>query len=400
MQWQSDLNSFDHASPYNIPTALFSLGDPNQISNVATLVTNGVTSYPNLGIICDYSNVHFYQHNGLSPDTPDPNNIDVKGNGVNLPNIVNDYYTNNVKNLTNNVVNPFVITEVGFNDDTGTGPNDAAANSYYGDPAVNGVYTLDVVLDAYVAKSKLTDLYELFDEAPSGTGNFENYWGLFDSSGNPKPSALNLHNMLTVLGDAGATVATFKPGTLNYTITGLDAAPKGNTLLLEKSDGTFELVVWENLDAVTSNGTLTLSGVIGPTVTIDLGATFRAVNEYDPVTNVMTPLANARSITLNLSADPIIIEVKPPHRVADFTGAGTSDILFRDVTSGSTADSTSGWLGDFVMNNGTATGPIAQIGWADLTLNIVGVGDFDGDGTSNILFRSPGGTIEYSASST
>ena len=65
--------------------------------------------------------------------------------------------------------------------------------------------------------------------------------------------------------------------------------------------------------------------------------------------------------------------------VGDFNGDGTDDILFRDPTTGA--------LGDFLMNNGQPTW--AGIGWADPGLQVAGVGDFNGGGTDDILFRDP-----------
>jgi hypothetical protein len=65
--------------------------------------------------------------------------------------------------------------------------------------------------------------------------------------------------------------------------------------------------------------------------------------------------------------------------VGDFNGDGTSDILFEDPTSGQ--------LGDFLMKNGVATW--ASIGSVPPNLQVVGIGDYNGDGTSDILFRDP-----------
>ena len=62
---------------------------------------------------------------------------------------------------------------------------------------------------------------------------------------------------------------------------------------------------------------------------------------------------------------------------SDFNGNGTSDILFRDPASGN--------FSDFVMTNGQPA--FAYIGIADPHLQAVGVGDFQGDGTSDILLR-------------
>ena len=64
---------------------------------------------------------------------------------------------------------------------------------------------------------------------------------------------------------------------------------------------------------------------------------------------------------------------------SDFSGDGTSDVLFRDPSTGA--------LGDFLMNNGQPTW--SGIGWADPSLEVAGVADIGGNGTSDILFRDP-----------
>jgi Trypsin-like peptidase domain len=65
--------------------------------------------------------------------------------------------------------------------------------------------------------------------------------------------------------------------------------------------------------------------------------------------------------------------------VSDFTGSGTSDILFRNNVSGDT------WFE--AMSNGAFDG-WQQIGGSNTSYAAVGVGDFFGDGTDDILFRN------------
>ena len=80
----------------------------------------------------------------------------------------------------------------------------------------------------------------------------------------------------------------------------------------------------------------------------------------------------------------IDLMIAPPpinRAVSDFNGSGTSDILFRDPATGG--------FGDFLMSNGQPTW--ASIGWADPRLGVAGTGDFNGDGTADILLRDPVG---------
>jgi Tol biopolymer transport system component len=65
--------------------------------------------------------------------------------------------------------------------------------------------------------------------------------------------------------------------------------------------------------------------------------------------------------------------------VGDFTGDGSSDVLFRD---------SAGNLSQLVTQNGQSTWQ--YIGWASPGWQIAGIGDFNADGTSDILFDYPG----------
>jgi ELWxxDGT repeat protein len=72
----------------------------------------------------------------------------------------------------------------------------------------------------------------------------------------------------------------------------------------------------------------------------------------------------------------VTITVPPPE---DFTNSNTSDILFRNTTSGDT------WFE--AVNDGAFAG-WNQIGGSNTSFSIAGTGDFYGTGTSDILFRN------------
>ncbi len=147
---------------------------------------------------------------------------------------------------------------------------------------------LNLYLAAFAQGIRYTFVYMLRDDPNQG------YWGLFDTSYNPKTSGTYLHNLTTILADT----APFAPGMLEYSI----ASPPTTVhdLLLQKSTGTFELVVW---DERPMGGT--------DTVTVDLGHSRASVNVYDPTTGT-TPvqtLTNVSSAMLMLSDHPMILEL-------------------------------------------------------------------------------------------
>ncbi len=106
---------------------------------------------------------------------------------------------------------------------------------------------LSMYLDQFKRGWSHTAVYLLRDREDEG-GN--QAFGFFRPDYTPRKAAVYLHNLTTILADAGAIE---KPGTLAYSIPG--APVTVHDLLLQKSDGTFELVVWgervEGSDRVT-----------------------------------------------------------------------------------------------------------------------------------------------------
>ncbi len=161
-----------------------------------------------------------------------------------------------------------------------------------GKDAISEEQQAKVFLNLYLAAFKrgwsYTFIYMLRDDPGQG------YWGLFRTNYGAKASGEYLHNLTTILADN----ASQTPGTLAYMIA--EEPPTVHDLLLQKSDGQFELAVWgEN-----ANGS--------NTVTVNLGRTFATVNIFDPTTgtSVVQTLKGVASVPLMLSDHPLIVE---PH---------------------------------------------------------------------------------------
>jgi hypothetical protein len=121
-----------------------------------------------------------------------------------------------------------------------------------------------------------------------GTGNQGLYHGT-----TPKLAATYLHNMTTLLSD---TRTSRKPGSLAYVIRNQPATV--HDLLLQKSNGRFELVVWDER----------VHGM--DVVTVGLGETRKTVKVFD-ITNGTDPiqtLSHVTSVRLTLSDHAMIIE--------------------------------------------------------------------------------------------
>ena len=153
-----------------------------------------------------------------------------------------------------------------------------------------------------------TYLYQLLSAYPDNGTNIDAEYGMFRLDNSPKPVATAIYNLTTILGDTGST--SFQPHQLNYTVSGLPA--NGNTVLLEKSNGTFDLVVWAEPQDWNES---THSPVTVPpsTVTVGLGAAYQTVNVYDPIKGAapIQTFSSVSSVQLSVTDHPLIIEINP-----------------------------------------------------------------------------------------
>jgi hypothetical protein len=150
---------------------------------------------------------------------------------------------------------------------------------------------LNLYLSAYKRGFAYTFIYMLRDDPNQG------YWGLFDTSYAPKTSGTYLHNLTTILADSGSTASG---GKLDYAIASEPTTV--HDLLLQKSQGTFELVVWDEHPTSGSDD-----------VTVSLTTSRATVSVYDPTTGTSPgqTLHGVSSVALTLSDHPAVIEVAP-----------------------------------------------------------------------------------------
>lgn len=167
---------------------------------------------------------------------------------------------------------PVITTEFGY-DITRTDMTQAAK------------WSLGAVFDGIKNGDLKTYFYALYDD-PSG------YWGLVNMDGSPRPTGQALHNLTSLLHDDGS----FTPGSLDYTFN--NTAAGDNSLLLQKSDRSFWLALWNE-----SNG--------GHSVTVNLGSTANAVDVYDPLTgtNSTQSFGSTNSAQVWVPDHPVLVRI-------------------------------------------------------------------------------------------
>jgi hypothetical protein len=169
---------------------------------------------------------------------------------------------------------PVITTEIGWNNSSFT-------------PAATARFVLDAVFDGIKNGDVKTYFYALFDD---GSGKF----GLMNQDGTAKPAGTALHNLTTIMADTG----TPRTGALTYGLTGTTANDK--SLLMEKSNGTFQLALWNETDGAHN-------------VTLNLGTAAQTIRIYDPLTGTtaVQTYANASAVVVNVPDHPVIVEIVP-----------------------------------------------------------------------------------------
>jgi len=249
--------------------------DPNSFTGTA----------PDMAPYADLGNAHVYPYDGGQP-TLVMNSI-LAGQATLVPG------------------KPTWITEFGYSSSYDD-PSDYGVNQN-----VQAINTLNGLFDAFKDGVPYTYIYELNAEtANPSLSSLEDGFGLFSASGAATPAAVALHDLTTILADPGTSAQNFATGSMDYKLTGLPST--GNSLLLEKSDGTFDIVVWN--EASDWNDQTKSAIIATPTsVTVSLGASFQSVQVYDPLSGStpITTLSNVSSVQLSLGDDPLIIQVSP-----------------------------------------------------------------------------------------
>ncbi len=176
---------------------------------------------------------------------------------------------------------PRVTTETGW--DTVSDPG--------GEP-VQGKVLVNTYLAQYARGWRYTFIYELGDGEGGG-----GHQGLFHADWSPKPAATYIHNLTTILADEAA--APQRTGTLRYAIA--NQSPTVHDLLMQKSDGTFELAVWGEQVSGSND------------VVVELGGRHARISVYDVTvgTAPVRTLAHADRVPLTLSDHALIVEILP-----------------------------------------------------------------------------------------
>ena len=252
-----------------------------QILPFSLSVGGSLTGFGNVSAYATEANVHGYASNGVPPF----------------------YFLNYaVSSVTTVTGEPVVMSETGYY----TLQDGNSGVTQY----VQGVWEMDTLLQNAANGIVNTYLYQLEDGYNDQPNNPEDHYGLFNTDGTPKQAAVDIHNLTTILADNGANAGSFTPGTLNYSVAGLNPV-YGFQDVFAKSSGAFDIALWSEpqfYDAVSG----TQAAVTPSQVTVSLPGAYN-IAVYDPVvgTAPIQSASNATAITVALTTDPLIVEVTP-----------------------------------------------------------------------------------------
>ena len=236
---------------------------------------------------------------------------------------------------------------------------------------VQAKYMLDGLLDAYQAGDAKTFLYELMDEQ-SNSSNSEANFGLFYADGSPKPAATALHNMITLLSDSGTTATSFTPDALSYSLSG--TLSTDHTMLMEKSDGTYWLAIWNEarLSGPTSPTDISVPNHI---VTLSLASAAGEVTVYDPMsgTSSVQMASDTSSVSISVPDHPILVEISDISGTAATTATATAATAVATVAPDATQLNDIALLYEGALGR---SGSSAELNyWGGIMANDVSAGD-------------------------
>jgi hypothetical protein len=274
---------------YNANAADANLAGVN-IANYTSYFGNTTPNPPSISGTANYNNIHFYPSpGGVQPTTYVGSTMAAYLNPASQP----------IVGL------PTVITEGGY---CTPSPQTGAV-----DQTTQARLEMNLYFDMFSAGVPYTTLYVLFDFNTGDSSCFDNYGFYQSDQATIKANGTAVKNTYTILNDTGGTALTFTPGRFNYSISGLPAggAGGGNSLLLEKSNGTWEIVIWKEPtiwnDTTHSEVTPSTSSL-----TVSLPITATTVNVYDPIVSTTpTITSGVSSVSVSLAADVQIVEVIP-----------------------------------------------------------------------------------------
>jgi hypothetical protein len=195
---------------------------------------------------------------------------------------------------------PLMATESGYY-------NEPASSSKAVPEAIAGKYTPRLYAEFFNRGISRTYLYELADQGPDKSVREQNF-GLLRYDMTEKPAFTALKNLIHVLDDA--TEGSGGQGSLNFSMSSSSSVASVHHTLLQKKDGTFELLLWQE---VLSYNSTTKAEINTPpqALTLSFDRTFNMLSTYLPGSSTTATAVSydSSSITLNVPDQVLVLEL-------------------------------------------------------------------------------------------
>ncbi|HEX8522064.1 MAG TPA: hypothetical protein VF669_07400 [Tepidisphaeraceae bacterium] len=199
----------------------------------------------------------------------------------------------------------------------GSKPLIATESGYYNEPAANskavpeltiGKYTPRLYAEFFNRGVQRTYLYELADQGPDKTVREQNF-GLLRYDMTEKPAFIALKNLIDLLEESSFSGSAGSQS-VNYTMTSPGSLANVHHTLLQKKDGRFYLLLWQELLGYNSVSKTEINNPPVP-VTLTFEASFKTLGTYLPGQSA-TPTAvqyNANVLNINVPDQMMVIEL-------------------------------------------------------------------------------------------
>ena len=198
---------------------------------------------------------------------------------------------------------PVQATETGYNNALQTTSGHRPASE-----RAAGIYMPRLYLEYFRRGVSRTFGYELIDSrVDPGLQDVEAHFGLLRGDFSEKPAATTLKQLIGLLADPGPS---FTPGSLSYSLSG--APSSARQVLLQKRDGSFYLVLWNQV-SVWDTAARTELNPADAQVTLRLDQPIERAEIYKPSQSgaPSTTVAKPTSVPVTLSEDVTVIRLVP-----------------------------------------------------------------------------------------
>jgi hypothetical protein len=217
-----------------------------------------------------------------------------------IPSIVFPEQTDKAKSIFG--TKEIVFTESGYHN---------ALNDHTDQPAISeqaaAKYIPRLFLEDFARGIPRTYLYEFMDEAQdSGLKDHQMHWGLIRADGTEKPAFAAIKRLIEELNDASEP-----PHPMNLRWSLSQTPPSVHRLLLQKSDGEFDLVLWQEIPSydIRSQSELANSPVAA---VLTIGRQASSITLYEPSLQAasLKTYTHTSTAALQIPDHPLVVAIR------------------------------------------------------------------------------------------